>query len=124
MRTSFLFLVLLLFSCEGDSIFDDDLVGTWQLEATRISPGGAVTEWTSVENGEIYEFYSDGSYEKRIPEVTFIGTYVFEENEILRLQSDTESDEISFYTSIIGNRMILGFIGCIEECSYRYKRLN
>ena len=99
-------------------------MGTWRLGATKISPGGIVREWTIVENGEIFELKSNRSFQKQNVEVLYGGNYTFEDGEKLFLNPDNDFGNVRYYADLKGPQLILGFIGYIEECSYRYKRID
>jgi hypothetical protein len=131
MKYVFPFLFLLLFGCADDDLIDKeinhDIIGMWQLEATKISPGGIV-DWTLLDNGEVYGFSKDGTFELSKWEgckSPVLGTFaVTEERLYLRFSCNSELIEPIYRISFDGNKLILGFIGCIEECSYRFKPLN
>lgn len=125
----FVFAIALLFLlCENNSLEAVDtssgLIGVWQLNATKISPGGPVAEWTIVENGQIYQFGTDGAYSLTNVENNDSGFFKLEDA-ILTLTSN--QDDITaqqFYVSKADGNLILGFVGCIEECSFRYKKIE
>lgn len=125
------FLFLFFFGCSDDDLksneIDHEIIGKWQLDATKISPGGIV-DWTLVENGQIYDFRADGTFDlskwegcKSMVSGTFA---VSEERLYLKFSCSTEVNEPIYLISFDKNKLILGFVGCIEECSYRFKRLN
>ena len=125
------FLLLLFLSCADDDLIPTEIyheiIGKWQLEATKISPGGIV-DWTFLDNGEIYDFMADGTLELSKWEgckSPIIGTFaVADERVYLRFSCNSELNEPIYHISFDENKLILGFIGCIEECSYRFKPLQ
>ncbi len=121
----------MVFGCVDNDLSDNDvgyaIVGKWQLEATKISPGGIV-DWVSVEDGETYVFRQDGTFGlskwegcKSPVEGTFTVT-----EEMLKLffPCNSEPYEPVYTVSFEENKLILGFLGCIEGCLYRYKRMD
>lgn len=135
MRTIFPFLLLLFISCNDSKdkpekevpIRGSELLGKWQLEATKISPGGPV-EWTSVNNGGIYVFEPDGTFTFNDPgdtEFNRSGTYSVEEDELsLSYLRKGENADAVYHMALAGGKLTLQFIGCIEECSERYKPVD
>lgn len=115
----------ILSSCneDGNLFVNNGVNGKWQLEATKLSPGSLVLEWTQVEDGEVYWFSSEGVYQNIDGAVTDEGDFLYN-GEILTLSSNDGSNEIRFYVSFEDEKMILAFVGCIEECSYRYRRIG
>ena len=117
------FFVLLCSCGNGDLVFfETGLLGKWQLEATKISPGSPVREWTPVSNGEVYLFSSDNTFRRTNSSDDQSGTFAFDE-EILTLRPNGNASMQRYYVNFEGNKLILGFVGCIEECSYRYRRI-
>ena len=56
--------------------------------------------------------------------VCILGNYGFDDdNQILTILPQ-ENNELRFNVQLKGDKMMLGFIDCIEECSYRYRRRN
>ena len=120
---------LVLFSgCSKDEDLitgiDHEIIGKWQLEATKISPGGIV-DWSDVTNGEIYEFKFDGTLAlSKLEECKspVAGNFsIVEDKLLLNYSCNSQLYEPSYYFRFEDGKLILGFIGCIEECSYRYK---
>lgn len=105
-----------------------NVTGNWELIETKISPGGEV-DWSPAEDSDMYIFAADGIYQYRsstVPEADQNGTYTIEDG-ILRLRYDNNDGamvESGYFLNLDGDEMILGYIGCIEECSYKYKRKN
>ncbi|NKI32759.1 hypothetical protein [Croceivirga thetidis] len=120
-----IFISIVVNSCteDGDTLLTDGVNGKWQLEATKISPGSLVLEWTEIENGEVYWFSSEGTYQKIKGEITDSGQFNYN-GQFLTLDSEAIGNEVRFYVSFEGEKMILAFFGCIEECSYRYRRIS
>ncbi len=124
MKYSCLFLILFSLSCSESELRTVELsgvniIGKWQLEATKISPGGPV-DWSNVTDGSIFEFKPNGFVEVSNSENEQIGIYKIEEDGISIRFSETNN----YRGSLQEGKLILGFIGCIEECSFRYKRIN
>lgn len=124
MKYVYLFLILFSLGCSDEEITATklsgvNLIGKWQLEATKISPGGPV-DWSTVDNGTILEFKSNGFLEQSNSEDEGTGIYRVEENNI----SITFSGTSNYIGGIQDGKLIIGFVGCIEECSFRYKRIN
>lgn len=131
MKYFFPFLFLLFLGCSDDDLkpggIDYEIIGQWQLEATKISPGGIV-DWTSVDDGAIYDFQEDGSLELSKWEgckAPVNGTFAIDEEKLyLRFLCNSELYEPVYRILIEEKKLILGFLGCIEECSYRFKRID
>ncbi|MGB5819594.1 MAG: lipocalin family protein [Saonia sp.] len=104
------------------------IIGKWQLEATKISPGGPVLDWTLVSDGSIYTFEGDGTFsfiDANNTDVNRSGTFKVEENELfLNFVRDGQNRDATYYMNFRDGKIILQFIGCIEECSERYRRIN
>lgn len=123
--------VLFFFGCGKDDetlpVIDNKLYGKWQLEATKISPGGIVEDWTMVSNGTIIEFRSNGSYSdtSKVCGGIVNGIYSVKEGILsLRYVCNGNSMEANFRMNFSDDRLILANVGCIEECSYRYRKLE
>ncbi|WP_411032094.1 lipocalin family protein [Spongiimicrobium sp. 3-5] len=135
MRTALVCLMAFFVSCNDSekSLENDvnanasDLIGNWQLEATKISPGGIV-DWTLVEDGGIYSFEANGTFSytnSKNPEHNRLGTYTLDENELSFTYTRDGQQITGVYNRVFTDgKLILQFIGCIEECSERYKRVN
>jgi hypothetical protein len=124
MKYVFLFFILFSLGCSDDELTATELsgvnlIGKWQLEATKISPGGPV-DWSNVDNGTILEFKPNSFLEQSNSENNGTGIYRVEENKI----SITFSGTNNFTGLIKDGKIIIGFVGCIEECSFRYRRIN
>lgn len=103
------------------------ILGQWQLEATRISPGGIV-DWTEVSNGPRYTFGSDGSFNFVSTDGTAgskSGSYGVEDN-LLTLRYGDQGQNVArvYYLNFEDGKLVLQFVGCIESCSERYRRTN
>jgi len=110
----------------NDKLADHDIIGEWQLEATKISPGGIV-DWSNVTNGEIYKFKSDGTLvlsrwdNCKAP---INGAFAIDEDKLfLRFSCASTLHEPSYFIWFEESKLILGFVGCIEECSYRFRSI-
>ena len=127
-----LLLCLVILGCGKDNDdelpnVDSDIVGKWQLEATRISPGGIV-DWSNIANGEIYDFLDNGTFQlsnSKECDMTSIGTYSLKEDNLaLEFLCDSETRKPNYFFWFNEGKLVLGFIGCIEGCSYRFKKIN
>jgi len=122
---------VLFLGCTDDDLSsnqtDHEIIGKWQLEATKISPGGLV-DWSDVTNGEIYEFKTDGKIilsKWDVCKGPINGTFFIDEDKLfLRFSCNSQSYEPNYNIWFEDGKLILGFIGCIEECSYRFKPLE
>ncbi len=124
-------LCVLFLGCVDDDLnnnqIDHNIVGQWQLEATKISPGGMV-DWSDVTNGEIYEFKTDGTIVLSKWDACkgpIRGTFaIYEDKLFLSFPCDSTLYEPSYHIWFEEGKLILGFVGCIEECSYRFKAIK
>jgi hypothetical protein len=122
-----IFFVLFL-GCVDDDLSDNqihpDILGKWQLEATKISPGGMV-DWSYVTEGEEYEFKANGTMILSTWETCkgpINGFFRLEEDQLfLTFRCDETLYEPGYLIWFEGDRLILGSMGCIEECSYRFR---
>lgn len=124
-------LFVLFLGCTDDDLInhqnDHDIIGKWQLEATKISLGGIV-DWSNVTDGEIYDFKADGTLilsKWDACKGPINGTFLFEGDKLfLRFLCNSQLYEPSYNIWFEEDKLILGFIGCIEECSYRFRPLD
>ncbi len=122
---------VLFLGCTDDDLssnqVDHDIIGKWQLEATKISPGGIV-DWSIVTDGDIYEFKTDGTITLSKWDACkgpISGTFaLYEDKLFLRFLCNSQLNEPKYNIWFENDNLILGFIGCIEECSYRFKPIN
>lgn len=132
MKYLVLFTMLLCACCKVDNGTSDDLpldqsqlTGQWELEATKISPGGPV-EWTADRSGITYSFNADGTFTYVVPEnIEYNKSGAFSLNgPELRLNYTRDSREFNdrYFMELDSGKLILQFIGCIEECKERYNR--
>ncbi|MEK6155524.1 lipocalin family protein [Flavobacteriaceae bacterium 3-367] len=103
------------------------LLGEWQLEATRISPGSPV-DWTEVSDGSRYTFESDRSFDFVSSDDASLGksgSYEVEEN-LLTLRYSVQGENVArvYYMNFEDGKLVLQFVGCIESCSERYRRIR
>lgn len=103
------------------------IVGDWELVETKISPGGPV-DWSPAEYKDTYSFALDGTYvytNLLDGDFSHNGTYSVEENELTLRYISREGANTSsaHYMGLKDNEMILNYIGCIEECSLKFKRV-
>lgn len=126
------FLILLFLGCkaDNDSAFqpiEHAIIGKWQLEATKISPGGIV-DWSEVNADVIYEFKPNGVLELGSwgdCKGPISGTFSIKDDKLyLKYTCNSEIFELGYYIWFEEDKLILGFIGCIEACSYRFFTLN
>ena len=135
MRYFLPFLTLLFIGCSNNKqesntplpLSASGILGEWQLEATRISPGSPV-DWTDVSNGPRYIFESDRSFDFISSDnvsVSKSGSYEVEEN-LLTLRYSTQGENVArvYYMNFEDGKLVLQFVGCIESCSERYRRIN
>lgn len=123
--------VLFFFSCGKDDdtlpLITNELLGKWQLEATKISPGDIVENWTLVPNGPIFEFKANGSYTHNEKACGGIVNGIYSTSGsvlTLRYQCENNAIETIFNMELTEGRLILSNVGCIEECSYKYRRIE
>lgn len=127
MRFSLIFIVFALIGCVEEftgPITENTIVGVWQLEATRISPGGEAVH-SNITNGPIYRFNGDGTYTLSDPKNmnnTQSGTYVIENDKLILHNTEDEDTFIQFLSRFSEGKLLLNFAGCIEECTYIYTR--
>lgn len=132
MRYTLIFCLLFFVSCfdtEEDEVYipEDikDIVGSWQLQATKISPGGPVSEWTTVNNGPIYTFKSDYTFtlDKALNcnDNTLVGTFELKAGKLfLETFCNGSAYTPVYFIEFDFGKAIMQYDGCIEECSYRY----
>lgn len=112
--------------CSNDNGDDDSILGTWQLEATRISDGGSVG-WTSVQFTATYQFKSDDSFIFSI-DGNFgndqTGTFTIEDGRLTldAVDATGNTEQIVYGFTVNGGKLTLDFVDCTETCSQRYKR--
>jgi len=123
--------ILFLFSCGKDEDtlpkITNELLGKWQLEATKISPGDIVENWTTVSNGPMFEFKDNGSYthNEKACGGTVNGIYSTGNSVLtLRYHCDNHAIETNFNMNLSEDQLILSNVGCIEECSYKYRKME
>ncbi|MDT0642896.1 lipocalin family protein [Zunongwangia sp. F363] len=128
LQLSSLALLLMIFGCNSEeeeiTVLDvnvQNITGTWELTESYVSPGGE-TEWRPVKNGNIYTFFDNGKFSSSGRQNCSEGEFTLEDN---ILQLDCEEEHLSWRVDTLGSRvMILGGIGCIEACLYKYKRID
>ena len=106
-------------------IDNSKLEGVWELEATKISPGGPV-EWTDATRKTYYAFNADATFTYEVTENSDYnksGTYELSES-VLHLNFSFEGQEYNdqYYIQLQNGKLILQFSRCIEECKERYIR--
>lgn len=132
MRYLYIIVLVLLNSCdEGNkngvfvALNGSNILGVWQLEATKISPGGHV-DWSDFSDHVEYTFNSDGTFFYEYaenPEQNKSGSYNFsDEKLLLSYLSEDQQISVSFHMQITNGKLLLQNIRCIEECRERYVR--
>jgi hypothetical protein len=124
-------LFVFVLGCSDDDLnskqIDHDIIGKWQMEATKISPGGIV-DWSEVTNGEIYELKTDGTLllsKWDSCKGPISGTFAIDEDKLfLKFSCDSTLYEPNYFIWFEEEKLILGFVGCIEECSYRFRSIK
>lgn len=127
---TYVFLLLIL-SCGKDEdtlpTVTNELHGKWQLEATKISPGDIVENWTMVANGPMFEFKTNGSYTDNAKACGIVVNGIYSTtDDILTLRYHCKGDaiETNFNMNFSEGMLILSNVGCIEECSYKYRKIE
>ncbi|MEO0528316.1 MAG: hypothetical protein AAFZ89_13880 [Bacteroidota bacterium] len=132
MRYFILGILFLCIACNGDGETPVTeipsrtslLIGNWQLEATKISPGGIV-DWTTVSNGSLYTFKPDGTFSLSSTDNALSGSYSEEGNELsLRFVREGQSIRRTYFMNFVEGNLVLQYVGCIESCAERYRRVN
>ncbi|MCK0190412.1 hypothetical protein [Arenibacter sp. F20364] len=123
--------ILLLIGCGKDEdtlpLITNELLGIWQLEATKISPGDIVENWTAVTNGPMFEFKANGSYTHNEKACGGIVNGIYSTSDSLltmRYHCKNDAIETNFNMSFSEGKLILSNVGCIEECSYKYRKME
>jgi len=106
----------------------NNIVGEWQLEASKISIGERA-EWKIVENGGVYTFELNGAYTYVInKDSKESGTYIFDnENKIISFNTNDKDETQNYLVKLGADKMILspnGPVFCTDGCSYRYKKVK
>ena len=101
------------------------MVGVWQLQASRISPGGPV-DWTEVTNGNHFTFELDGNfrYTNFNTDEAIQGTYRLTDSTLTLTTQEAEHPSGTYFLNLGEAQMILQNIRCIESCSLRYGRIE
>ncbi|MCM4154473.1 hypothetical protein DHD80_00455 [Gramella sp. AN32] len=130
-----------MISCEKDEKAEEalqvvdftssNLAGSWKLTETSISSGGEAN-WETISNGASFTFQADGTFTTNsIQDCT--GENFLLEDDLLILHYDCElsqNEEITEKTvafnmiSFYNRQMILSLPGCIEDCLYKYSRID
>lgn len=135
------FIFLILFSCSEDDtenlkelpLIVQNLSGTWQLNGSKISSGGPLPDkFTTIENGEIFLFELDMTYELRNglnQNLISAGEFTITNNDLVLTPNQGDMIEpYSFYVDVINDSEIIwspaGSVICIEGCLYRYIKLE
>lgn len=139
MKLQLCFIGALLFFIACEKTMDEpitseesSLVGEWEQTKAYISSGGP-QYWIDVENGEIIEFFENGTFSSNRFTDCNSGNFSIEEDELLLeykcfgFNSESENEEglITFRLEFFSDYFILtptsGPI-CIEGCSYKYQK--
>ncbi|MBT8295325.1 MAG: lipocalin family protein [Gramella sp.] len=97
--------------------------GTWKLTDVYISPGGETT-WQSIEDGTVYNFNSDGTFQSSENECSD-GTFELDlDSDKLTLNCENEAAGSNYYyiQELTASEMEISYVGCVEACIYRYRK--
>ncbi|SFW54025.1 hypothetical protein SAMN02927921_02192 [Sinomicrobium oceani] len=123
------FLLVSVLGCgeDTDSTQDGSVTGRWKMTRQYISPGDDTIRWTSVKDGDIYEFRADSTFVSNGTDCQE-GRYAVQ-GDSLRLDFqcdfDTEPHLMRFYFE--GSDLVLSPLSptmCIEACLYRYEKID
>lgn len=129
-------LIFLFSGCEsGDEqelkvldLTTTNLVGTWKLSETYVSPGGE-TSWRAVEDGRSYTFTKEGIFTSDAYEGCTEGEYAVDGDNLIMEYTCEELEEgqrevwTQAVHSLTEDTLVLRGIGCIEACLYKYKKI-
>ncbi|MDT0687491.1 lipocalin family protein [Autumnicola psychrophila] len=136
LRLTALAFVLLLSGCESDDeqqlkvldLTTTNLVGTWKLSETYVSPGGE-TSWQPVEDGSSYTFTQEGTFTSDNNENCAEGEYTVDDDNLALTYTCEELEEgqadvwnLAVH-SLTEEVLILRGVGCVEACLYKYKKI-
>ncbi len=133
MRYFFAFLFVCCLSCSSNEAEEEfipvsasNIVGSWDLKATKISPGNEV-DWSPNEQLDNYTFSLDGTFTREsefLEDGTIAGTYTITDNQIAFTYISKTGDPANprYFYKLSSSELILSYIGCIEECSLRYRK--
>lgn len=127
-------LIITLFGCGNNvnTINEHQIVGSWKLVEANISAGGP-QYWQEIENGEEFEFLSNGNFSSNKYAECTGGEFSIKSNE-LRLIYDCngfnppiENSEgvVTYEITFASDYFILTptSVICVEGCSYKYKKV-
>ena len=130
--------LLLLFLFSGCNSEDEELivldltttnlVGTWKLSESYVSPGGETT-WQPVEDDRSYTFTKEGTFTSNIYETCTEGEYTVDGDNLTldytcEELEEEQRDVVNLAVhSLTEDTLILRGIGCIEACLYKYKKI-
>lgn len=135
MRNLIYILIFSFFSCNSDESgqFENfELIGKWKLTKAFISAGGP-QYWVTVEDGEEFVFFKDGTFNSSRYDECTSGTFSTEPNRLfLRYNCEgfeSESENTKGFVTFDLKYESDSFVAtptsgpvCIEGCSYRYDR--
>lgn len=129
----------ILFSClfiscerEENSIKNTTIIGTWKLTQAKISDGGIDTKWRAVKNGYEYTFNTDSTFTSTEFSNCSTGRFTTS-GRILALRYDCENFNTGHenaegkqtrYFRIENKTLFLNPSTCIEECTYKLKKVK
>jgi len=124
----------LFISCDRDenSIKNTSIIGTWRLTQAKISDGGLDTKWKSVKNGEQYTFNADSTFTSTQFSECSTGHFTTDGN-IIELDYDCDNfntglenseGKLTRYFRVENNTLFLNPSNCIEECTYKLKKIK
>lgn len=132
-----IFSMLITFvNCANDDINkqEDSIIGAWKLMETYIGDGGSNPKWTTVTDGYIYTFNSDGSFTSNRFSECSKGVYsLLADNLTLDYECDgfttgIETPEGTFIEKFIFEKESLiltpTYLTCIEGCDYKFKKIE
>lgn len=124
----------LFISCDREEIAikNTSIIGTWRLIKARISDGGLDTKWRLVKSGDQYTFNADSTFTSTQFSECSKGHFTTNGN-ILALDFDCENFHTGLensegkqtrYFRIENNALYLNPTNCIEECTYKFKKIK
>jgi hypothetical protein len=132
-------LMILSFGCNNDNNNDagiegeKSIIGSWKLVEAYISSGGP-QYWVTIENGEVYNFFSNGIFSSNRYSECTSGNFSTEFNKLILnydcngFTTGFENSEgaITYEITLESNYFLLTptSVTCIEGCSYKYKKIS
>lgn len=100
-----------------------NLQGSWQLAATKISPGGYITEWTPVNYYETIEWKDATTFidkDKSTKEYQ-LTTLPGDTLAMMKYYTKGETDTATVYVAVFDSVVVINGL-CTEQCSWKYIR--